>query len=125
MASFAGDWVGGWSKKAILAVAVLLAVNVWAAVTRETGPDPEVEALHSPEETGLFCAEAVESRMAAQNPSIMGPGRSEYLQGGEYKVRLPVELRDGAGRARNVVLCQLQFTAETGWIVEDVSLDPN
>ena len=55
----------------------------------------------------------------------MGFGRPEYLQGGEYEVRLAVELQDGRFRTRNEVLCQLQFTAETEWIVEDVSLDPN
>ena len=112
-------------KKALVAVVVLVALNVWFVATREVGPDPEVEALHSEEEAVGVCREAVESRFAARNPSIVGLGRTEYLQGGEYDVRLEVELRDGTRRTRDEVLCQLQFTAETGWIVEDVSLDPN
>ena len=112
-------------NKAVVAVAVLVAFNVWFVVTRDRGPDPEVEALHSEEEAVRVCSEAVESRLAARNPSILGPGRPEYLQGGEYEVRLAVELWDRARRTRNEVLCQLQFTADTGWIVEDVSLDPN
>ena len=115
----------GWMKKAMVAVVVLVALNLWAAATREVGPDPEVEALHSEEEAVRVCREAVESRLAARNPSIVGPGRPEYLQGGEYEVRLAIELQDGRRRTRDEVLCQLQFTAETGWIVEDVSLDPN
>ncbi len=109
----------------MVAVVVLVALNLWATATREVGPDPEVEALHSEEEAVRVCREAVESRLAARNPSIVGPGGPEYLQGGEYEVRLAVELQDGRRRTRDEVLCQLQFTAETGWIVEDVSLDPN
>ncbi len=106
-------------------IIALLAINVWAITTRDVGPDPEVEALHSEEEAVRVCSEAVESRFAARNPSIGGLGRTEYLQGGEYEVRLVVELQNGTRRTSDQVLCQLQFTAETGWIVEDVSLDPN
>jgi len=117
--------VNSWKKKTMVVVVALLALNVFFAITREVGPDPEVEALHSEEDAVRVCIEAVESRLAARNPSILSPGRSDYLQGGEYEVRVAVALRSGAGRTRNQVLCQLQFTAETGWIVEDVSLDPN
>ena len=109
----------------MVAVGVLLALNVWFTATREVGPDPSVEALHSEEDAVRICSEAVESRLAARNPSILGPGQPDYLQGGEYEVRLAVELQDGIRRTSDEVLCQLQFTAETGWIVEDVSLDPN
>ena len=115
----------GWMKKAMVALVVLVALNLWATATREVGPDPEVEALHSEEEAVRVCREAVESRFAAQSLSIVGSGRPEYLQGGEYDVRLAVELQDGIRRTSDEALCQLQFTAETGWIVEDVSLDPN
>ncbi len=115
----------GWMKKAGVAVAALVAANVWFALTREVGPDPEVEALHSEEDAVRVCREAVESRLAARNPSIVGPGRPEYLQGGEYEVRLAVELRDRARRTRNEVLCEVQFRAETGWTVEEMSLDAN
>ncbi len=120
-----GGYTRGWMKIALIVVGVLVALNLWATVTRDVGPDPEVEALHSEEEAVRVCREAVESRLAARNPSIVGFGRPEYLQGGEYEVRLAVELQDGRFRTRNEVLCQLQFTAETEWIVEDVSLDPN
>ena len=83
----------------MFAVVVLVVLNVWRA--------------------------AVESRLAARDPTIVDPGRPEYLQGGEYDVRLAVALDEGTLRTRNEVLCQVQFTSETGWIVEDVSLDPN
>ncbi len=111
--------------KAIFALAVLVGLNLWRAATREAGPDPEVEALHSPEEAIRICRDAVQSQLAARDPSLVDPGRSEYLQGGEYDVRLVVELDDGNFRSTDAVLCQAQFTAETGWIVEDVSVDPN
>ena len=109
----------------MVVVVALLALNVWATMTREVGPDPEVEVLHSEEEAVRVCIEAVESRLAARNPSIVGEGQVDYLQGGEYEVRFVVELRGNAVRTGNLVVCQLQFTAATGWIVEDVSVNPN
>ena len=114
-----------WTKKLLIGVVVLGAINVWAVANRDVGPDPAAEALHSEEEAVLVCREAVESRLAARNPSIVGLGPSEYLQGGEYEVWLVVELQAGAVRAADQVLCQLQFTVETGWIVEDLTLERN
>lgn len=111
-------------KKAMAVIAALLALNVWFTMTNEVGPDPEFEALHSEKDAIRICVEAVEARLAARSPSILGPGRPDYLGGGEYEVRLALELRNGAFGTRNEVVCQLQFTAETGWIVEDVSIDP-
>ena len=115
----------GWQGKALLVLAVLVVLNVWRGATRDAGPDPEVETLHSGEEAIRICRDAVQSQLAARDPSLVDPGRSEYLQGGEYDVRLVVELDEGNFRSTNTVLCQAQFTAETGWIVEDVSVDPN
>ena len=116
---------GGWQGKAMVVLVVLVVVNVWRGATVEDGPDPEAEALHSEEEAVRVCREAVQSRFAAQGPSIVPPEQPEYLQGGEYEVRLVVELDDDGFRTGRVVLCQAQFTAETGWVVEDVSLGPN
>ena len=104
---------------------VLVVLNLWRGATIDDGPDPEAEALHSEEEAVRVCRDAVQSRFAARDPSIVPPEQPEYLQGGEYEVRLVVELDDDGFRTREVVLCQVQFTAETGWIVEDVSLGPN
>ncbi len=112
-------------KKAMAVVSLLVAVNILIYMTRDDGPDPEVEALHSEEAAVDVCREAVGSRLAGRRPSIVGPGRPEYLQGGEYEVRLLVELQAGARRTEDDVLCQLQFTAETGWVVEDMSLASN
>ena len=109
----------------MFAVVVLVVLNVWRAAIGDVGPDPEVEALHSEEEAVRVCRDAVESELAAQDPSIVGPGQPEYLQGGEYDVRMVVELDERNVRTTNVVLCQVQFTAETGWIVEDASIDAN
>ena len=109
----------------MFAVAVLVVLNVWRAGTKDVGPDPEVEALHSEGEAVRLCRDAVQSQLGARDPSIVDSGRAEYLQGGEYDVRLVVELDDGNFRTTDTVICQAQFTAETGWIVEDVSPDPN
>ena len=109
----------------VIAVVVLLAgISLWVRFTRETGPDPEVEALHSQEDAIGVCTDAVLSQLSARSPSILGIGRTDYLQGGEYDVRFPVALRTGSSRAESEVLCQVQFTAETGWIVEDVTVEP-
>ena len=70
----------------------------------------------------LICREAIESEMAEQDPSFLGPERPEYLQGGEYSVVFPVEIQDGRRRTRAEILCEAQFTPETGWIVEEVSV---
>jgi len=109
----------------LIGIVVLAAINVWAVANRDLGPDPAAEALHSEEEAVLVCREAVESRLADRSPSIVGLGPSEYLQGGEYEVWLVVELQAGAARIADQILCQLQFTVETGWIVEDVTLERN
>ncbi len=109
----------------MVVIIALLAINVWAITTRDVGPDPEVEALHSEEEAVRVCTEALESRLAARNPNIVDSGQADYLQGGEYVVRFVVELGGTAGRTGNLVVCQLQFTPETGWLVEDLSVDPN
>ena len=116
---------GGWKGKAMFALVVLVALNVWRALTIEVGPDSEVEALHSEEEAVRVCREGVQSQFAARDPLIVPPEQAEYLQGGEYEVQLVVELDDRGFRTGEVVLCQLQFTAETGWMVEDVSFVPN
>lgn len=109
----------------MVVVVALLALNVWATATREVGPDLEVEALHSEEDAVRVCREAIASRLAARRPSIVDSGRVDYLQGGEYVVRFVVELQGNAGLTGNLVVCQLQFTAATGWIVEDVTVDPS
>ena len=119
----AGPSSGGWRNKALAVAAVLLVVNIWLTLTNEVGPDPEIEALHSEEEAVLLCRRAVDSELAARNPSPLDPGRPEYLQGGEYDVRFEVELRDGTRRVRETVRCQVQFTVGSGWTVEDVSVE--
>ena len=109
----------------MLAVVLLVVLNLWRGLSSDEGPDPWVEALHSEEEAVRICREAVTSQFADRDPSIVRPGLPVYLQGGEYDVRMAVELDDRTLRTTDEVLCQVQFTAETGWIVEDVSLDPN
>ena len=110
-------------KKVIFAMVAAVALNLWLASTREVGPDPALEALHSPQEATSQCRTAIESRFASQSPSIAGLLRAEYLQGGEYEVRGSIELRDGSRRVRHEVLCVAQFTATEGWDAEEILLD--
>jgi len=105
-------------------VVVLGVVNVWQTTSREVGPDPELEALHSPEEAAQRCRVAIDSVFAIQSPSIVSPLETDYLQGGEYAITGTVELLDGGRRIRRGTVCELQFRAETGWRVEHVALDP-
>ena len=61
----------------------------------------------------------------AESVSEKGRHPPVVVLGATYEVRMVVELDDRTLRTTDEVLCQVQFTAETGWIVEDVSLDPN
>ena len=56
-------------------------------MTRETGPPPELEALHSSEDAIRQCREGIESRLSDRSGTVQGLLEAEYLQGGEYKVR--------------------------------------
>ena len=107
----------------MFAVVVLVGLNLWWARTRQVGPDPEVEALHSPQEATSQCQASIESRFASQSPSIVGLLHVKYLQGGEYEVRGSIEFRDGSRRVRHEVLCVAQFTATEGWDAEEILLD--
>ena len=109
----------------ILVIVVLVGANLWGAVTGGGGPDPAVEALHSPQEATSQCQASIESRFASQSPSIAGSLQVEYLQGGEYEVRGSLELRDGSRRVQHEVLCVAQFTVTEGWDAEEILLGGN
>ena len=124
----AGTGKGGapaWLGKALVLIAVLGVANVWQATSRDVGPDPELEALHSPQAAIRLCGEAFDSVFAGQNPSIVGTPEAFYLQGGEYEIVAAVELLEGRSRDRRGARCEIQFSAETGWQVEHVELDPS
>ena len=105
-----------------LVVAGLVGLNIWQATTRSTGPDPALEALHSPEEAIQVCREALDSQLAGQAPKIVGPFQVEYLQGGEYEVTAPLDLKAGTSRRQWEALCELQFRPEAGWAVGQILL---
>lgn len=48
----------------ILVVALVL-VNLWQGVTRDAGPDPAEEALHSPGEAIDHCLTGIETQFAS------------------------------------------------------------
>jgi len=111
--------------KAMIFIAALVAISIWQAVTRDIGPDPAEEALHSPQEANDQCRAAIESRFASQRPFIIGPLQAEYLQGGEYEVQGTPELTHGLRRARHDVLSVAQFEATVGWDAEEILLVTN
>lgn len=112
-------------EKAMILIVVLVAIMAWQAVTRDVGPDPAEEALHSAQEATDQCWAAIESRFASQRSVILGPLQAEYLQGGEYNVRGILELADGLRRTRHDVFCVAQFEATGGWDTEEILLDAN
>ena len=100
-----------------LVVAVLVGLNIRQATSRAVGPDPELEALHSPQEALQVCRVALDSQLLGQDPEIVRPLQVEYFQGGEYEVTGTVDVRVGGRRVRRDALCELQFRPESGWTV--------
>ena len=105
-----------------LVVAVLAGLNIWQATIRSSGPDPEQEALHSPQEALQECRVALRSQLSEQHPEVVGPLEVHYLQGGEYEVAATVDLRGGSRRVQRQALCELQFAPEDGWTVRPIDL---
>ena len=114
---------GGLSRGkwfALVVIPVLVVVNVYLAMTRETGPPPELEALHSSEEAIRLCREGIESRLSDRGGRVQGSLEAEYLQGGEYVVRGAVSVVEGRRRVTWPARCEAQFRPESGWKIEHV-----
>ncbi|GMR13648.1 MAG: hypothetical protein BMS9Abin29_1860 [Gemmatimonadota bacterium] len=107
----------------MILVVALVALNLWQAATRDVGPNPAEEALHTPQEAIAQCLAGIESRFASQRPAIVEPLQTEYLGGGEYDVSGTVELVEGSLRARHDVSCTAQFDATDGWTADEILLD--
>ena len=116
---------GGLSRGRWYALALIFAlgvVSVYSTMTRETGPPPELEALHSSEEAIRQCRQGIESRLSDRSGTVQGSLEAEYLQGGEYVVRGAVGLVEGGIRVTKTVLCEAQFRPEDGWKIEHVEV---
>ena len=61
------DGSGRGRRNALVLISVLVVVSVYSVMTRETGPPPELEALHSSEGAIGQCLAGIESRP-------LGPG---------------------------------------------------
>ena len=123
--SFGSGGGGGLSRGRLSVLAlvfVLIVANVYSLVTRETGPPPELEALHSPEEAIRQCREGIESRLSDQGGTVQGSLAAEYLQGGEYVVRGTVSVVERPSRVTRSVLCEAQFRPQSGWRIEHVEV---
>ena len=100
----------------------LLVVSAYSVITRETGPPPELEALHSSEDAVGQCREGIESRLSDRGVRVQGVLEAQYLEGGEYAVRGVVSVVGATGRVTRPVLCEAQFRPESGWTIEHVEV---
>ncbi len=113
---------GNVRRNVLVLVFALAVVSVYLVVTRETGPPPELEALHSSEDAITQCSEGIESRLSDLSATVQGVLVAEYLEGGEYAVRGRVSVVEGRSRVTRPVLCEAQFRPEGGWTIEHVEV---
>ncbi len=117
-----GDGSGHGRRNALVLVLVLTVVSVYSAMTLETGPPPELEALHSSEGAIRQCREGIESRLSDLGATVQGVLVAAYLEGGEYEVRGRVSVVQAGSRVTRSVLCEAQFRPEGGWTIEHVEV---
>jgi hypothetical protein len=117
-----GEGAGHGRRYALAAICVLIVLNVYSVMTREDGPPPEIEALHSAQDAIRQCRENIESSLSDRGGKVQEPLEAEYLQGGEYEVRGTVTIMEGNGRATAPILCEAQFRPERGWRIEYVEV---
>ena len=117
-----GDGSGRGRRNALVLVFALVVVGVYSAMTRETGPPPELEALHSSEDAIRQCREGIELRLSDRGVTVQGALEAEYLEGGEYAVRGVVSVVEARVSVTRPVLCEAQFRPEGGWTIEHVEV---
>ena len=117
-----GDGSGRGRRNALVLVSALVVVSVYSAMTRETGPPAELEALHSSEDAIRQCREGIESRLSDLGVTVQGALEADYLEGGEYAVRGVVSVVEARVRVTRPVLCEAQFRPEGGWTIENVEV---
>ncbi len=120
--SGSSDGSGHGRRNALVLVFALVVVSVYPVMTRETGPTPELEALHSSEDAIRQCREGIESRLSDLGATVQGVLVAEYLEGGEYDVRGRVSVLQAGGRVTRPVLCEAQFRPEGGWTIGHVEV---
>ena len=116
------DGSGRGRRNALVLIAVLVVVSVYSVMTRETGPPPELEALHSSEDAIGQCLPGIESRLSDLGVTVQGAPQAEYLGGGEYEVSGGVTVVEARVRVTRPVLCEAQFRPEGGWTIENVEV---
>ena len=117
-----GDVSGHGRRNATALVFALVVVSVFLVMSRDTGPPPELEALHSSEDAIRQCREGIESRLSDLGATVQGVLVAAYLEGGEYDVRGRVSVLQAGGRVTRPVLCEAQFRPEGGWTIEHVEV---
>ena len=117
-----GDGSGHGRRNAFVLVFALAVVSVYSVMSRETGPPPELEALHSSEDAIKQCREGIELRLSDLGVTAQGVLEAEYLEGGEYEVRGGVSVVEARVRVTRPVLCEVQFRPEGGWTIEHVEV---
>ena len=120
------DGSGRGRRNALVLISVLVVVSAYSVMTRETGPPPELEALHSSEDAIVLisgqCLAGIESRLSDLGVTVQGALQAEYLGGGEYEVRGVVTVVEARVRVTRPVLCEAQFRPEGGWTIENVEV---
>ncbi len=116
------DGSGRGRRNALVLISVLVVVSVYSVMTRETGPPPELEALHSSEGANRQCREGIESNLADRGVTVQGELGAEYFVGGEYEVRGVLSVVEIRGRVNRPVFCEAQFRPEGGWTIEHVEV---
>ena len=114
--------VGG-RRGAFALVLTLAATSLYVRATRETGPPPELEAMHSVEEAIAHCRSGIDATVADLGGSEPTSLEAEYLQGGEYAVRGTLSMAEGRSSVTSTVLCEVQFRPESGWAIEHVEVE--
>ncbi len=120
--SGSGDGSGHGRRNATALVFALVVVTAFLVNSRETGPPPELEALHSSEDAIRQCREGIESRLSDLGATVQGELVAAYLEGGEYEVRGLVSVVEARSRVTRPVLCEAQFRPESGWTIEHVEV---
>ena len=112
----------GRGRGSLALIYALLVTSLYLNLGQETGPPPELEAMHSTDEAITRCREGIEFRLADRGGAEQASLEAEYLQGGEYTVRGTVSVTEGRSRVIMPVLCEAQFQPEDGWIIEHVEV---
>ena len=74
----------GRGQGALALILALLVTSLYLTARQETGPPPELEAMHSTEAAIAQCLSGIELRLSDRGGTGQASLEAEYMQGGEY-----------------------------------------